>query len=138
MTEPVPQLRMFERERDYPTMVEWCDAHGTQAAPAALLPPLGVVVERAGKDVAMLFLYFSLSCPVAFIDGAVTAPKTPVRQTVEALGTAYGYLKNEANVNGYSVMLAHVSPAFAKFMGRYGFNIQQEGMVRMFALTGEA
>lgn len=129
---------MYDRDRDHATMVDWCDAHGSVAAPAAFLPPLGVVVERGDKELAMLFLYYSLSCPVAFVDNAVTRPKLSLKESVDALSFAFAYLNNEAQANGYAVIVAHVSPSLAKFMGRCGFNTQQEGLVRMFASTDSA
>jgi hypothetical protein len=135
MSQPVLQLRMFDRDKDHATLVEWCDAHGTVATPAVFLPPLGVVTQMDGQDAAMLFVYYALSTPVAFVDCAATRPKLPLKDSVACLEFAYNFLKSEAKHDGYAVMLANVTKPFARLMGRVGFQTQEEGLTRMFDLA---
>lgn len=132
MSNPLLQLRMFDRDKDHAMLVEWCDAHGAMATPAALLPPLGVVVQRDGVDSAALFLYMAVSCPVAFLDCAATRPKMTTAESIACFECAINYLKGEAKHNGYAVILCHSSKAVARALGRLGFNATEEGLVRTF------
>lgn len=137
MSNPLLQLRMFDREKDHATLVEWCESHGVAATPTPLLPPLGVIVQRDGQDAAMLFMYYALSAGIAFIDAAATKPKMSVKDTVACFEFAIGFLRQEAKQDGYAVIMAHASPAVARCLSRIGFYTQEEGMVRMFMPTSE-
>lgn len=135
MSDSLLQLRMYDRDKDHAMLVEWCNQHGAQATPACLLPPLGVIVQRDAQDSAALFLYYCLSCPVAFLDCAVTRPKLSPKEAIRCFEFAIGYLKNEAAQNGYGIILCHASKAIARVLGRTGFDTAEEGLVRMFSVT---
>jgi hypothetical protein len=137
MSNPLLQLRMYDAEKDHALLVEWCEAHGAEAFSSALLPKLGVIVQQDGKDSAALFLYMDNSCPVAWIDCAVTRPKLSAKDAIQCFGCAIEFLKSEARINGYAVILAHVAKAQARVLGRLGFNTNEGGLVRMFMQTGE-
>jgi hypothetical protein len=125
---------MFDRDKDHAMLVEWCEAHGADATPRNLLPPLGVVVQRDGEDSAALFLYFALSCPVAFLDCAVTRPKLALKDAMQCFDFAITYLKAEAKENGYAVILCTAPKAVSRMLERSGFNRAEEGLARTFAL----
>lgn len=132
---PLLQLRMYDRDKDYAMLVEWSDAHGVVASPAALLPKLGVIVQRDGVDSAALFLFMDNSCPVAFIDCAVSRPKLSTKEMIECFDFAIEFLKGEARIGGYAVILTHCTKAQARVLGRLGFNTNEEDLVRMFIST---
>ena len=135
MSDSLLQLRMFDRDKDHAMLAAWCEEHGTQATPLGLLPPLGVIVQRDGEDSAALFLYYSLACPVAFLDCAVTRPKLPLKESTRCFDMAITYLKHEAAENGYSVILCHAPKAVSRLLGRSGFDTAEEGLVRTFSVT---
>ena len=135
MSNALLQLRMYDRDKDYAMLVEWCDAHGATISPAALLPKLGVIVQRDGEDSAALFLFMDNSCPVAFIDCAVTRPKLSTKEMIECFDCAIGFLKSEAQINGYAVILTHCTKAQSRVLSRLGFNTNEEDLVRMFIPT---
>ena len=135
MSDSLFQLRMFDRDKDHAMLAEWCDAHGSAVTPACLLPPLGVIVQMDGVDTAALFLYMALSCPVAFVDCAATRPKLSMKESINCFEVAMGYLKSEAKINGYAVILCNSSKPVARIMGRLGFNTTEENLVRTFAVT---
>jgi len=137
MSQPVLQLRMFDKEKDHALLAEWCDAHGESVTPAALLPPLGVIVQADGEDAAALFVYYALSAGVAFIDGAATRPKTSLKDMIAYFDFAIGFLRQEAQRDGYAVLVAQVRPSVARCLSRMGFYTQEEGMVRMFMPTAD-
>lgn len=137
MSQPVLQLRMFDRDKDHALLVEWCNAHGGEVTAAHLLPPLGVVVQQDGEDAAMLFLYYALSAGVCFVDCAATRPKLSLKESIACFDVAIGYLKSEAHHNGYQVMLAHAPAPVARCLSRIGFQKNKESLVRMFCLTDE-
>jgi hypothetical protein len=135
MSDPLLQLRMFDRDKDHAMLAEWCDAHGSVVTPACLLPPLGVVVQQGDTDSAALFFYMALACPVGFVDCAATRPKLSMKESIDCFEFAMNFLKNEARVNGYAVIICHSSKPVARVMGRLGFNTAEEGLVRTFATT---
>jgi hypothetical protein len=137
MSQPVLQLRMFDRDQDHAMMVEWCDAHGATASAAAFLPRLGVIVQMDGVDSAALFLFMDNSCPVASIDCAATRPKLSTKDAIACFEFAIGFLKSEARHNGYAIIMAHAPKAQARILSRLGFNTNEEGLVRMFIPTTE-
>lgn len=133
---PVIQLRMFDHAKDYTMFSQWCESHGSTASPAALLPKLGVIVERDGMDSAALFLFMDNSCPVAFIDCAASRPKLSTAEMTECFNAAIGFLKSEAQINGYTVILTHCTKAQSRVLSRLGFSTNEEDLVRMFMPTG--
>jgi hypothetical protein len=137
MSQPLLQLRMFDRDKDHALLVDWCNAHGGEVTPAHLLPPLGVGVQMDGEDAAMLFLYYALSAGVCFVDCAATRPKLSLKDSIACFDVAIGYLKGEARHNGYHVMLAHAPAPVARCLSRIGFQTNKEGLVRMFMLTDD-
>jgi hypothetical protein len=129
---------MFDRDKDHAMFSSWCDAHGASATPAALLPPLGVVVQMDGQDSAALFLYYALSCPVAFLDCAATRPHLPLKDAIRCFDFAITFLKREAQQDGYGLIMCHASKAVSRVLGRIGFDTAEEGMVRTFSATYES
>ena len=79
-----------------------------------------MVVKNEGEDVAALWLYMDNSVGVCFAEHAVTRPGLKMGEAKAALLMALDFLRTEARVLGYGLMLIHTLPAFARVLGRAG------------------
>lgn len=120
-------------------MVEaWFDAHGVMPCPKAMLPKLGIVIERDGDPEAAMWLYMDNSVGVCFLERCVSRPKLTVRAARESLLIGIDYMKRAAADMDYGVMFLRAYPALARFAKRAGFFPDENGpLIAMAALTKE-
>lgn len=64
---------------DFQTVDAWWKAHGREAFPESLTPPLGIVAEIDEKPVGALWAYQAAGIGVAFLEFACTAPGLALR-----------------------------------------------------------
>lgn len=118
------QMRFFDAETDYAMIQEWHHRHGKIAPPSQILPRLGVVVSDGDGEMAALWMYMDNSVGVCFPEHAVTRPGLSLGQARAALLMALDFLRSEARVLGYGVMLINTLPAFARVLRRAGLFIE--------------
>ena len=106
---------------DLPMVADWWRAHGEGEFPAALLPPLGVVIQRGAVAVAALWLFMAVGCGVCFAEFPVSKPGLSMRESRDAFGVALGALEAAAVANDYGVMICHTLPPIARMMRGLGF-----------------
>lgn len=102
-------------------VADWWRTHGEGEFPAALLPPLGVIVQRGASSVAALWLFMAAGCGVCFAEFPVSAPGLSMRESRDAFGVALGALEAAAVANDYGVMICHTLPPIARIMRGLGF-----------------
>lgn len=120
----VHQVRLYDREKDYPMVQGWHHSHGQAGPPAVILPRLGVVAMAGGEDRAALWLYMDNSVGVCFPEHAVTKPGLGMREAREALLLALDFLKKEALALGYGFMMINTPRGFARVLDRAGLFVE--------------
>lgn len=98
-------VRMVDIETDYPVVSEWWKAHGWPSVPQAMLPKLGVMVERNGDPCLAGWLYMDNSCGVSMLEWVVSNPATPPRDVLRSIEHLTSAIKLCAVQNGYHSML---------------------------------
>lgn len=68
---------------DYQFVADWWKAHGSEALPADVLPPTGVIVTRDGQPIAASFCYLS-NARAAYVDFTVAKPGLPAILSLRA------------------------------------------------------
>lgn len=131
MSNPLLQLRMYDAEKDHPTIMQWCADHGHVGIPANVLPKLGVVVQADGEDVAALWMYMDNSTGVCFAEYPVTKAGVGLKLARRAFVTALDFLKSEARINGYWLLRVTTLPAIARILSGQGFVVDNSNMVSM-------
>lgn len=105
----------------YDIVNAWWKLRGMGKFPENLIPPLAVVVRRAGVAVAFLACYLSVGIGVARLDWMVTAPGQTAAESAAACLFAERALLKAAKVHGYSVAMTSTLPAAARFLKRNGW-----------------
>ena len=114
-------FRIFEKDRDYPTLYGWWKRHNAAVIEPFLLPEFGVMVSQDGKPVLASFLYTS-TCGAAMIGWTVSDPDTGAVTRVKAMETAYNALEELAKGFGVRQVMAFSSePGLTKFMMKRGY-----------------
>lgn len=73
---------------DHPFLREWWEAHAGMEFPAAILPPLGVLVSDADGPAAALWCYEVYGVGVAFLEFPVSRPGLAVSVATAAFRAA--------------------------------------------------
>lgn len=105
----------------YETVNGWWQGRGMGLFPETMIPPLAVLVKRAGVAVAFLACYLSVGIGVARLDWMVGAPGQTAGQTAAAMMFGESALCAAAKANGYGVMMTSTLPAAARFLRRAGW-----------------
>ena len=124
-TEHPHPVRAFEPE-DIPTAEAWWGARHKSSFPAAMLPPLGVVLEDMRGPAAMLWCYESYGVGVAFLEFSITRPglslkeaRLAVRHTIEACCVLAG--SRVQPPAKFRVFRGNTSKTLARELSRMGF-----------------
>lgn len=78
------QHRLWDKDKDYSTLVSWWEAYEFGNVPKELLPPLGVIVED-DKPLAAAGLYVCTGTTFGFMDWVVVNPTASIKQSHKAL-----------------------------------------------------
>jgi len=130
-------LRIYDPEKDYPTLCEWWRARGKNPPLRELLPKLAVVAHRGDEDAAMGFLFMDNSTGVCFFEMPVSRPGMALSDVRRAFEAVMGFLKMRAAQLGYVVMYGYTLPAIAREARRLGFHKQRENMVMIYSILRE-
>lgn len=127
------QIRVYE-DSDYETIAQWYAArHPVMPfVPRELLPPIGQIAFADGEDLAAMWLYLAAGSPVAFIEYAVSKPGVPVSLAAKALMTIEEVLGSVAVMFNCRLLVAHVRPAFTRYMKRTGWTGGASNLVAMY------
>ena len=120
---------------DYQIVSAWWRARHGRAFPENLIPPLGVMAERGGEPVAVLWAYQPAGIGVAFLEYAVTAPGQSFKASREALGRALLGVETILRKDGYSVARCFCQPAMARALRAFGFHGENGNLVKVFQPT---
>lgn len=116
--------RFGEKVGDYQMIVGWQVGHGKPAVPETILPPLALIAERDGVEVAFAALYQSYGIGVAFLEWITTRPGTSLSDMRTAV-THIIHAMEECTRGTHGLILGHCEEALAR-----------EARVAGFAVTG--
>lgn len=133
-TETEHRIRYYEAAKDSAMLATWARAHGSRFEPH-LCPPLGLVIQAAGEDVACLFLHLSPAAGVGFIDSLLARPGRTMAQSAAAFAHGLRALREVAARHGTGVLLAHAPEGLARFATPMGFLRGAQGLVQLWTLT---
>lgn len=122
------------RDEDFPTLAQWADAHGAAADPRRL-PPFGVVVERHGHPVGMVFAQLAVDRPVAYIEDPVSRPSSSMADTLANFHYAINAIKAALLSMGYDSLIANTSPGIARTLRNWGWAERETGLVKLETST---
>lgn len=123
-------VRMVNIETDYPVVSEWWTEHGwPEPLPLAMIPKLGIMVERNGEPCLAGWVYMDNSCGVSMLEFVVGNPATPPRDVVRAIEHLTAAARLCASQNGYHTMLTYCRQmSLAKAFEKNGFTFAEDGM----------
>jgi hypothetical protein len=99
----------------FETVKAWADERGT-VFPENLIPPLAVMVKRAGVPVAFLSAYQAVGIGIAFADWVFTAPGQSLTEAKAATRAALEALKAALKTHGYSILIAYAREPVARVL----------------------
>jgi len=79
------QVRLWDREQDYNTLVKWWTDWEFGTVPKECLPPDGIIVEEDGKPVCAGGLYIGVGTQFAFMEWVVADKRANKRDVHKAL-----------------------------------------------------
>ena len=139
------QLRLFDREKDYPVLEGWWRGHGWDAVPLVVLPPCGVVVydviDGVQTDLCAGWLYMTLGTGLSFMEWVVSNPEASVSglRTARAITEMVKFLRARAAENDYGIMMtASNNNGLIRLYERAGFRTTDSKLTHLLMLTKEA
>jgi hypothetical protein len=131
-----PALDAFGRlaAHEYALAAPWWKARGGESPSREMLPGCGAVVERAGRPLAVAFLYLdACQSGVGWLGWLATDPAADPHAAGLAVRHAVRYLCRLASQCGYWCLFAsYHHPALIRLLGREGFQTGDRGMVQLF------
>jgi hypothetical protein len=123
-------VRMVDIETDYPVVSGWWEAHGwPEPLLLAMIPKLGIMVERNGEPCLAGWVYMDNSCGVSMLEFVVGNPATPPRDVLRSIEHLTAAARMCASQNGYSIMLTYCKTmSLAKAFQKNGFKLTDDGM----------
>lgn len=117
-------------EWDYEVACDWWKAHGRIATPLRWLPATGIVISDQDQEILMFWMYFDTTSPVCFIDNILSRPESHAIAVRDACLFAFeGPMKDEARINGATVLLGRCVPALARFCIPMGWALDERNLV---------
>jgi hypothetical protein len=126
-------------DEDYEMAQAWTQAHGREFVPAKWLPRTGFIIVYNQEPVLMFWVYFEISCPVAFIDWVISRPKSPHRLVRQALVYAVfkGPLPKVMIEHGAEVAWTRSPTPFVRTMVKYGWAVDDTPLYSMQCVYGK-
>lgn len=104
---------------DWPLVLEWWEAHqGPRRIYEALLPPIGLIVEREGAPIAALWCHLSVGIGVAFLEHPVTRPGLHLLESAAAMSAAIDAMEEICRTHDYGLLIANTLPGIARWLER--------------------
>lgn len=128
------ETRRFDSRTDLGIVKEWTRAHGVDFRPD-WLSPFGAFALRAGRPVALAFVYLPVGAGVAFVDFLYSAPGQSPAQVTDAMRVVTGALQAMAAGNGYSLLLTSAPRAIARQAVLLGWQPMARDLVSLWLPT---
>ena len=129
--EPPPLTIRAYAADDEAMLSEWWAVRHPEAFPAALLPPLGVIVLDEDGPACVLFCYESYGVGVAFLELAISRPRMSLEHSTECFKKAVEsciYLAGKlAQPPGdFRFFRCFTDPGIARILGGMGFTVDSK------------
>ena len=134
------QSRLWDRDKDYDTLVKWWTQWEFGIVPKECLPPEGVVVELDGKPICASGLYVGEGTQFGFMEWVVTDKQADSRKMHSALKMCIDSIMHMAKDKGLKlVYTATKEQALHKRYTKYHDMVLTESNVKTFLrdLDGE-
>jgi len=122
------QDRLWDRDRDYDTLVTWWTQWEFGVVPKECLPPDGIMVEIDGKPVCAGGLYIGEGTKFAFMEWIVTDKDANPRDTHKCLKKCIDSIMNMAKSKGMKLVYTATKTSITQKVHkipRYGANGEQ-------------
>ena len=127
------QIRNWDRDRDYATLVRWWKDWDFGVVPKECLPPMGIMVENDGKPVCAGGLYIGEGTQFGFMEWIVTDKHADKRLSHKALKECIdSIIRLAKNRNIKLVYTATKEQALHKRYQKYHQMILTESDVKTF------
>ncbi len=122
-TEPL-QLRLYgEKLGDYQLVNQWWMERHERPFQETQLPPIGVIVERAGVALGALWCFECYGIGVCFLEFPITKPKISAGLGLRVMKLAIEACATLAKSHGdFGELRVFAAPAIAKVLLRMGFS----------------
>lgn len=138
VTKPTPvakldpmQVREFQ-DADHATISRWWIERDGVPPPKAVLPKLGLIVGKEGKDIAAGFLYMDNSVGVCMLEWVVTNPDATAFESARAIRDLVAFMGERALEMDYGVMLTSCRQrSLARLYGGAGFAETDKDVIHM-------
>lgn len=105
----------------YTTVAAWAEARG-ELFSENLIPPVAVLVKRAGVPVAFLCAYQAVGIGVAIIDWMITAPGQVLSESRDALLRGIEGIKAVLRSHDYGIVIAYAPAGAARYLEQAGWS----------------
>lgn len=119
-----------EKPGDWQVVSSWWEGRGNHIFAETVLPPLGVLVEKAGEPIAAAWCYESFGIGVAFLEFPCTKPGLSPFVSAAALAKAEATIASVLQQRGrHKLLIGHTRPHIAAAMQRIGYVKAAENLV---------
>lgn len=128
------KTRLWNRNKDYPTLASWWEQYSWEAVASEILPNNAYIVSNdAGQDVAAGFVYFTNNAPIAYADWFITNPKSSNKDKHYALNLVYKKIEEECRKKKCKVITATItSKTLVKRMIRdHGYEVASHKVMQL-------
>lgn len=108
---------------DWAMVLEWWQSHTSERTLIeAMLPPLGIVIEKGGAPVMALWIHLSAGVGVAILENPVMAPGVTMKEAGGIADFALEAARGLCETHDYGVMLCYTLPPIARFLKQRGWS----------------
>ena len=127
------QVRQWDRDKDYDTLVKWWNDWEFGVVPKECLPPAGVIVEKNSKPICAGGLYIGEGTQFAFMEWIVADKQADLRSVHKALQLCIDSIMQMAKDKGIKlVYTATKEQALHKRYQKYHQMVLTESNVKTF------
>lgn len=129
------ECEIYDGAKHREEISRWWVAHGWPVLPAAILPPLGIVVKRDGVPHCAMWVYMAVNCGVCQMEWLTSNPACEPMRILRAISFGIEFLANETGTLGYHTMLTCCrQPELVKLYERNGFMKTDEGVTNLMMI----
>ena len=127
------QVRLWDRDKDYPTLVKWWKDWQFGVVPKECLPPAGIIVEFEGKPICASGLYIGEGTQFGFMEWVVSDKQAESRNLHKSLKLCIVSIMTLAKDKGLKlVYTATKHEALGKRYQKYHEMMLTESTVKTF------
>lgn len=123
------QIRRFNKEKDYDTIVSWCKKRDFPPIPKDMVDGLGLIID----DFAVCWLNLMVGSPFAFLSFPVTNPDADKIKRKEALKLIFDHCHKIAKNYNYTYMFTTSNtPPVVDLLAEFGYTEGDKNVTQYF------